>query len=109
VILYATTTAMDVLSRERINAVSGKIEDLWQIAQQAKWNNKALSQLEKPYLIEINARNIADKSMFDSFNKLPTSFCLDAKQIEIVKQAVAYLMANSKEYGRLLGSIKKKQ
>lgn len=104
VLLYATTTAMDVLSKDRITAISKKMEDLWQTAHQTR---TPLVDLEKPYLIEINARNIQDPALADKFNQLPTSFYLDTEQIETVRKTVKYLVKSNKEYQRLLESIKR--
>ena len=111
VIVYTTTTAMDVLSGERLAEVKSYLDQVWQVAQQSRegfgFKDNALSQLEKPYLIEISARNILDKDLSERFNKLPTSFHMNAEQLKTIKQAVTYLIENNEEYKRLVQSIRK--
>jgi len=109
VMVYTMSTAMDILSDERLSRVKNKISELWQVVQSSKGpfslGDTALSLLEKPYLIEINARNIDDDKLRTSFNKLPTSFYLKEEQLDIIKKSVDYLMRSNKEFSRLKKSI----
>jgi len=109
VVLYTTTTSMDILSGERFEEVKDYLGQIWQVAQQSQsgmaFEDRALSKLEKPYLIEINARNIKDPKLATDFNKLPTSFHLDSDQLMVIESAVNHLLNNNSEYQRLLESI----
>ena len=109
VIMYTTTTAMDVLSGERLSELKSKMDELWQNAQAAQsslgFSMKSLSMLQKPYLIEINARNIFDEKLLAEFNDLPTSFHMKEKQLETIRKSVNYLLKSNKEYKRLLQDL----
>jgi len=110
VIMYTTTTAMNVLSGERLAEVRNKLNETWQAAQNSQsgmtFSSKALNNLEKPFLIEINARNISDTQLAKEFNNLPTSFYMNTKQLKIINRTVSYLLNHNKEYNRLKESIK---
>lgn len=109
VVLYTTTTAMDILSSERLEKLKDKMDELWQTAlisrKPGSFPDKALSKLEKPYLIEINARNIKDENLKNEFNDIPTSFNLSEKHLEVIKRTSVHLLENNKDYVRLLKSI----
>ena len=113
VIMYTMTTAMDILSSERLAEVKAYMDQVWQTAQQSQrglgFNDKALAQLEKPYVIEISARNIMEMNLANRFNNLPTSFHMNKAQLITIKEAVSHLLQNNKEYKRLVKAIKDEQ
>ena len=109
VILYTTTTAMNILSRERYAVLQERADDLWQTVQELRTVDPALAQLEKPYLIEINARNIKDQQLRTQFNKIPTTFDLPTGQLETIHKAVDDLMNNNAEFIRLKQSLAAEQ
>lgn len=105
VILYTTSTSMDIMCGVELNVLKGKISELWQAAQLANGTDPSLAQLEKPYLIEINSRNINNASLRNAFNAVPTSFDLNTAQLNTVMNGVDTLMANNSEFIRLKHSI----
>lgn len=96
-ILYSTYTAMNALSGERWSEVKLKVKKLWKI------DTKLLEY--KPYLIEINARNLSDPT---EFNKIRTSFNISNKEAACVKKSVVELINKNKEYRRLIDDIGRK-
>ena len=109
VVLYATTTAMDVLSNERLQAVREYLEQVWQVAQEVRsgvgFAKASLMNLEKPYIINISAKNLADTTLANKFNKLPTSFYMNTEQLKTINTVVNTLLQNNKEFKRLQQSI----
>lgn len=109
---YTLTTAMDVLSDARLSMVEDKIEDTWSSVQQNKdiykeldANYYKLQDFEKPYLIEISARNLQNPYLKEAFSNLPTSFYLDKEQLGTIKEAVKELLKDNKELKRLKGAL----
>ena len=105
VLLYTTTTAMDILSRERYEVLKSKIDELWQTIQQTRSTDPSLALLEKPYLIEINARNIKDPVMKQKFDVIPTTFNLPTEQLETIHKVTFDLMNENAEFLRLKQAI----
>lgn len=109
VVLYSTTTAMDVLSNERLSRIKEYFNNVWQNAEVSRsekdFYSKSLSLLEKPFIIEVNARNINDTTLYTKFNKLPTSFYMNKEQLKTIHLSVQHLLKNNKEYIRFKNSI----
>jgi len=105
VLMYTTTTSMDLMSATRIAELKARVDELWTIIQQSRTFDASLANLEKPYLIEISARNLPEGVLKQAFNNIPTTFDLPAEQLLTIRQAVAELMTNNTEYQRLLQSI----
>lgn len=101
VILYTTSISMDILSNDRLIALKEKIDELWKAVQQTRAEDPSLSLLEKPYLIEINARNLQDRQLKEAFEKIPTAFYLPTQQLGLIKQVVHQLMDNNPDMIRL--------
>lgn len=107
VLLYTTTTAMDILSAQRTAELKAKIDELWQVALNAHGADPTLAQLERPYLIEINAQNLQDPQLEQEFNQIPTALDLSEAQLKTVRLAVLLLLAENPELLRLKQSIAK--
>lgn len=108
VVLYTTTTAMDVLSAKMFDMLQNQADNLWGYAKRVREmgiSDPALSQLEKPYIIEVNARNLNNEKLKADFDRLPTSFGLKEKQRLLIRQVVDTLLTNNSEYQRLLQSV----
>ena len=104
-ILYTTTTAMDLLSQTRTAQLKARVDELWTVIQQSAGHDPSLAQLEKPYLIEVNARNLKNRQLRDEFDVIPTSFDLPDSQLRVIKQVVSELLSYNSEYQRLLQAV----
>ena len=105
VAVYTMTTAMDLLSAERVAELKARVDELWAVVQQAAGRDPSLAHLEKPYLIELDARNIQDVVLKRDFNAIPTSFDLPEVQLLTIRQAVGELLKTNGEYQRLLRAL----
>lgn len=106
VILYTTSISMDILSNERLTMLKDKIEELWKAIQQSRAEDPSLALLEKPYLIEINARNLTDTKLKAEFEQIPTAFDLPTKQLDLIKTVVQTLLAEQPDMIRLKNSYR---
>lgn len=104
VLLYTTGIAIDVVSGQRMTQLQDQVNATWRMIQGS--DNPAWKQMEKPYVIELNTRNIKTPALAEKFNALPTSFDLPTASIYILQQLVQELLDNNAEYQRLLTSLK---
>jgi len=105
VLMYTTTTAMNILSVARISDLRDKVDALWQAVLDSDGKDPSLAQLEQPYFIEIDAQNLQDEKLEYDFNQIPTAFDLSDAQLEIIRQVVLNLLADNPEFNRLKTSI----
>jgi NTE family protein len=105
VIEYTMVTSMDILSAKRWMGIKNQCNELNKAAIDIGETTKSLSQLEKPYTIEINFRNVTDEKTRKECNKLPTSFKLDAEQLRLIDRTVAELVNEEPEIIRLKSSL----
>ena len=67
----------------------------------------SLSQLEKPYRIEVSFRNIRDDELRRQAMALPTSFKLSPEQLALIDKVVPTLVKEDPEFQRLQASLNK--
>lgn len=100
VIEYTMVTSMDILSAKRWMQIKAKCEELNKAIIDDQKQTKSLAQLEKPYTIEINFRNL-DEVTREKCNKLPTSFKLDQEQLKLIDTGVTALVNNNPDLKKL--------
>jgi NTE family protein len=100
VIEYTMVTSMDILSAKRWMKIKTKCEEVYKSKIDIGDKTKSLSLLEEPYTIEINFRNLNEEDR-KNCNKLPTSFKLDAEQLELIDRVVPVLVDQEPEIKRL--------
>ena len=108
VLKYTMTTSMDVLSSERWMYVKELCNELNKATIDAKNDGEpnALLELEKPYCIEVNARNLQEENLKNEFNELPTSFHMNKKQIALIDSVTPILIDEDLDMQRLIKVIK---
>jgi len=100
VIEYTMVTSMDILSAKRWMKIKTLCEEVYKSKIDIGDKTKSLSLLEEPYTIEINFRNLNEEDR-KNCNKLPTSFKLDAEQLELIDRVVPVLVDEEPEIKRL--------
>lgn len=100
VIEYTMVTSMDILSAKRWMKIKSLCEEVYKAKIDIGDKTKSLSLLEKPYTIEINFRNLIEEDR-KKCNKLPTSFKLEAEQLELIDRVVPVLVDEEPEIKRL--------
>jgi len=108
VINYTMTTSMNILSAKRWMKIKSLCSEQNKVAINAKKNNDSSStliELEKPYCIEINARNLDSKNLKQAFSELPTSFYMNKEQIALIDSVVPILIKENKDVQRLIKTI----
>ncbi|MFW2372657.1 MAG: hypothetical protein ACN4GM_06000, partial [Gammaproteobacteria bacterium] len=65
--------------------------------------------LEEPYRIEVNFRNIEDAELRARASTLPTSFKLDAEQVGLIDRVVPALLKDDPHMVRLLKKLESSQ
>jgi len=107
VIEYTMVISMDRLSGKRWEQIKEMRNTVWKAALDLKGTSANYSNLEKPYCIEINFRNIKDDAVRDECNKLPTSFKLKKKEITLIDSIVPILIEEDPDMIRLKNELKK--
>jgi len=105
VIKYTMVTSMDILSAKRWMEIKALCNEVNKAAIDIGGKTRSLSLLEKPYTIEINFRNIKDPSLKADSYKLPTSFYLNKKQLELIDTVVPPLVEEDPDLIRLKKSL----
>ncbi len=106
VIEYTMVTSMDILSAKRWMTIRALAEEIYKAAIVAGSGTASLSQLEKPYLIEISFRNVKDEARRTQCNKLPTSFYLKQDQIDLIDTVVPALIEEDPDMIRLKEALR---
>ena len=107
VVEYTMVTSMDILSAKRWMKIKTLCEEVYKAKIDIGDKTKSLSLLEEPYTIEINFRNLNEEDR-KKCNKLPTSFKLDAEQLELIERVVPVLVDEEPEIMRLNKNLNKK-
>jgi NTE family protein len=105
VIKYTMVTSMDILSAKRWMEIKALCNEVHKAVIDIGDTTRSLSLLEKPYTIEINFRNIKDPSQKADCYKLPTSFYLNKKQLELIDTVVPSLVEEDPDVIRLKESL----
>jgi NTE family protein len=105
VIKYTMVSSMDILSAKRWMEIKSLCNEIYRPVIDSGENSSSPSLSEKPYTIEINFRNIKDPSLKANCYKLPTSFHLNKKQLELIDTVVPYLVEEDPDLIRLKGSL----
>ncbi len=103
----AMVTSMDLLSAKRWAEVQAESDQLYKSLSDLRSVGGAadapsLLALEKPYLIEVNFRNIRDPELQREAFSLPTSFKLNAGQLALIDTVVPRLIYEDPALQRLL-------
>lgn len=104
----AMVTSMDLLSAKRWEEVRTASDTLYKALQALRSArgetdpSSSLLGLEKPYLIEINFRNIQDPELRRQAQSLPTSFKLSADQLALIDAVVPRLVYEDPSLQRLV-------
>jgi NTE family protein len=101
VIEYTMVTSMDILSAKRWIKIKERSKQVYKPAIDIGETTRSLSQLEKPYTIEISFRNIKDEALREKSNNLPTSFYLTEEQIDLIDGVVPVLIEEDPDMKRL--------
>lgn len=105
VIKYTMITSMDILSAKRWMIIKERCRDIYKGVLALRDSTPSLSLLEKPYTIEINFRNIEDKTLKAKCYRLPTSFHLDKEQLKLIDNVVPVLIDRDDDMKRLRAAI----
>jgi NTE family protein len=105
VIEYTMVTSMDILSAKRWMEIKALCNEIYKGAIDIGDTTRSLSRLEKPYTIEINFRNVQDKDLKEKCYKLPTSFYLNKKQLDLIDTVVPSLVEEDPDLIRLKESL----
>jgi len=109
VIKYTMVTSMDILSAKRWMEIKARCNQVNKAAIDIRGSTRSLSLLEKPYTIEINFRNVKEPSLKADCYKLPTSFHLNQKQLELIDTVVPSLVEADPDMVRLIKSLNHKK
>ena len=105
VIKYTMVTSLDILSTKRWMEIKALCNEVHKAVIDIGDTTRSLSLLEKPYTIEINFRNIKDPSQKADCYKLPTSFYLNKKQLELIDTVIPSLVEEDPDLIRLKESL----
>jgi NTE family protein len=101
VVKYTMTASMNILSAKRWMSIKALCRDVNQARIDLEETTASLSQLEKPYTIEISFRNIQDADLQKQCLELPTSFYLTPEQLRVLDEAVPALVREDPDIIRL--------
>ena len=104
VVEHTMVASMDILSAKRWMRIREHTQELYKPVIDGA-DIPALRRLEMPYTIEVSFRNVLDDGLRLLVNELPTSFALDASQLELIDVVVPPLLLEDPEMQRLRESI----
>jgi hypothetical protein len=99
--------SMDVLSARRWMDIKTRCQQLFAAKIDVGGTARSYAELQEPYRIEINFRNIPDAATQQKAMKLPTSFNLTAEQLGLIDQVVPELLEADPEMIRLKAELAK--
>ncbi|MDG3085072.1 patatin-like phospholipase family protein [Vibrio hannami] len=102
--LATTIDSMTDIQIHRYNDVSKSL--IKETIKQAGQRNSSPGTPVSSYFVDINLKEISDKSEKDFFNNIPTDLCLPPETIDaLIAQGISQL-ANNEEYRRFLSDIR---
>ena len=104
VVGHTMVASMDILSARRWMRIKDFVRELYKPKIDGV-DIPSLRNLERPYTIEINFRNLRDSDLRSQCNNLPTSFALDREQLQLIDQVVPILLHEDPEMQRLIDSV----
>ena len=100
VMMTTMVASMDVLSAKRWMRIQSHCRDLYRPLVDSG-ADLAYRGMDRPYTIEVNFRNLSDADLRSRCQALPTSFHLDADQLQLISLAARKLVAEDPHVRRL--------
>jgi NTE family protein len=99
--------SMDVLSARRWMDIKTRCQQLFAAKIDVGGTERSYSELQEPYRIEVNFRNITDAATQQKAMELPTSFKLTPDQLNLIDEVVPKLLEEDPDMIRLKAELAK--